>query len=151
MDVEKQIKAAEWCKNGPDFPNLPCGGCPVRRDDHECMEFNDLRRSAEGILTIRDYYEEKLMLLREDIKLQRAVLTQHKDVIEDYKSRLAAERAAVIAELRDKIELLETIVALNWNAETGERFDDWETGYWAMYNNLVSIVDSMEPDKEESK
>ena len=60
MDVEKLIQAAEWCKNGPDFPNLPCGGCPIRRDHPECMEFNDLRRSAQGIITVRDHYEALL-------------------------------------------------------------------------------------------
>ena len=97
MDVEKLIQAAKICAD----PEGKCDECSFT-DKCTCGMW-----PAE-ILEIRDHYEQKLMLLREDINLLQRTMQTHKNVIADYKRQLEeskallkAERSKVIAEVRE--------------------------------------------------
>lgn len=136
MDVEKLIQAARCCTSGGEG----CDECPMNEYIGRCTVARHSLTACK-ICEISDYYEQKLMLLREDINLLQRTMQTHKDVIADYKRRLEesnlllkTERSKVIAEVREIIN---------------EPYSKTAYGVVGRVDRVLRRLDSMEPAKED--
>lgn len=147
MDVEKLIQAARCCTLGGEG----CDKCPMNDYIGKCsLARHSL--TARKICEISDYYEQKLMLLREDINLLQRTMRTHKDVIADYKRQLEeskallkAERSKAVQEVREWIEEAKP----NAKEHLPWRYESICVAYDELEVQCLSKLDSMEPDKEE--